>query len=74
MLASTAFGLYPNLLPSSIDPSNSLTIHNTAAQAYGLNVGLVWWIVGMVLAAGYFIYVYRAFRGKVVLPAEDAGY
>ncbi|MBM4159984.1 MAG: cytochrome d ubiquinol oxidase subunit II [Ignavibacteria bacterium] len=74
MLASTAFGLYPNLLPSSIDPSNSLTIYNTAAQAYGLNVGLVWWIVGMVLAAGYFIYVYRAFRGKVVLPAEDAGY
>jgi cytochrome d ubiquinol oxidase subunit II len=74
MLAGTAFGLYPNLLPASTDPSYSLTVHNTAAQAYGLKVGLVWWIVGMVLTGGYFVYIYRAFRGKVVLRAEDAGY
>ena len=74
MLASTAFCLYPTLLPASTDPSYSLTIHNTAAQAYGLSVGLVWWIVGMILAAGYFVYVYRAFRGKVILPADDTGY
>jgi cytochrome d ubiquinol oxidase subunit II len=74
MLAATAFGLYPNLLPASTDPTYSLTVHNTAAQGYGLSVGLVWWIVGMILATGYFVYVYRAFRGKVVLPAEGAGY
>jgi cytochrome d ubiquinol oxidase subunit II len=74
MLASTAFGLYPNLLPASTDPSYSLTIQNSAASAYGLTVGLVWWIIGIILAAGYFIYIYRAFRGKVVLPAEGAGY
>jgi cytochrome d ubiquinol oxidase subunit II len=74
MLGATAFALYPNLLTSSTDPSASLTIHNSAAQAYGLSVGLSWWIVGMVLVTGYFIYVYRSFRGKVTLPTEDAGY
>jgi len=74
MLGSTAFALYPNLLTSSLDPSASLTIYNTAAQPYGLSVGLSWWIVGMVLASGYFIYVYRSFRGKVALPTEDTGY
>jgi cytochrome d ubiquinol oxidase subunit II len=74
MLGATAFALYPNLLTSSTDPSASLTIHNAAAQAYGLSVGLTWWIVGMVLVSGYFIYVYRSFRGKVTPPAEDAGY
>ena len=74
MLGGTSFALYPILLTSSIDPSASLTIHNTAVQPYGLSVGFSWWIVGMVLVAGYFIYIYHSFRGKVVLPAEDSGY
>jgi cytochrome bd ubiquinol oxidase subunit II len=74
MLGGTAFALYPNLLTSSIEHSASLTIYNTAAQPYGLTVGLTWWIVGMVLVSGYIVYVYRSFRGKVTLPSEDAGY
>jgi cytochrome d ubiquinol oxidase subunit II len=74
MLASTAFGLFPYVLPSSTDPSHSLTIYNTATSQYGLSVGLVWWIIGIVLTAGYFIYLYRIFRGKVSIQAEDAGY
>lgn len=64
MLASTAFGLYPDVLPASTDPKFSLTIYNTAAQHYGLSVGLSWWIFGMILAGGYFVFVYRSFRGK----------
>lgn len=65
MLAATAAGLYPNVLPSATDPSLNLTIFNTAAHGYGLSIGVAWWIIGMVLAAGYFIFVYRSFRGKV---------
>jgi cytochrome d ubiquinol oxidase subunit II len=64
MLAGTAFSLYPDLLPAVI-PANSLTIHNAAASRYGLVVGLVWWLIGMALAAIYFILTYRLFRGKV---------
>jgi cytochrome d ubiquinol oxidase subunit II len=74
MAASTAFGLYPNMLPASTNPEYSLTIYNTATSAYGLWVGLVWWTLGMILTAGYFIYLFHSFKGKVKLPAEGEGY
>jgi cytochrome d ubiquinol oxidase subunit II len=73
-LGGTAFALYPNLLSSSTDPALSLTAHNVAAQQYGLTVGLVWWTLGILLAAAYFIYLYRSFRGKVSLPDDGSGY
>jgi cytochrome bd ubiquinol oxidase subunit II len=71
MLTSTAFAVYPKVLPA-VNPENSLTIHNAAASDYGQAVGLVWWSIGMVLAAVYFIVIYRLFRGKV--SPEDEGY
>jgi cytochrome d ubiquinol oxidase subunit II len=64
MLASTAFGLYPNVLPASTDSKFSLTIYNAAANGYGLSVGFTWWIFGIILTTGYFVYVYRSFHGK----------
>lgn len=72
MLASAAFGVYPYLLPSSTDTQFGLTIHNAAADEYGLGIGLAWWIPGMILAAGYALYIYRHFAGKV--PSEEQGY
>jgi cytochrome bd ubiquinol oxidase subunit II len=73
MLAATAFGLYPNLLTASTDPAYSITLHNAAAGAYGLSVGLIWWLIGMALAICYFIFVYRTFRGKIN-SSSDVGY
>jgi len=70
MLAGAAFALYPVVLPASTDPARSLTIYNTAAGQHGLRVGFIWWMLGMVLALGYFVYVYRMFRGKVSLEGE----
>jgi len=72
MLASAAFGVYPYVLPSNSDPALGLTIHNTATSHYGLRVGLAWWIPGMLLALGYFVYAYRHFAGKVRI--ENDGY
>jgi cytochrome d ubiquinol oxidase subunit II len=69
MLGSTAFGLYPNVLPA-VNEANSLTVHNASAPHYGLVVGLIWWIIGMLLAAIYFVLIYRMFRGKVQLSGE----
>jgi cytochrome d ubiquinol oxidase subunit II len=69
-LGATAFALFPNVLPASTDPKLSLTIYNTAAHSYGLGVGLTWWIIGAVLTGGYFIFVYRLFRGKTSLTSE----
>jgi cytochrome bd ubiquinol oxidase subunit II len=72
MLVGAAFGLYPVVLPASTDPALNLTIYNTAAGAHGLTVGLAWWSLGMVLALGYFFFLFRMFRGKVRL--EGQGY
>jgi cytochrome d ubiquinol oxidase subunit II len=71
MLTSTVFAVYPRVLPA-VNPENSLTITNASASDYGQAVGLVWWTIGMVFAAIYFIVIYRLFRGKVRL--EDEGY
>jgi cytochrome bd ubiquinol oxidase subunit II len=68
LLTSAAFGVFPNVLTASTDPSFSLTIHNAAADAYGLRIGLAWWTAGMILASGYTFFVYRHFAGKA--PAE----
>jgi len=70
MLVGAAFGLYPVVLPASTDPALNLTIYNTAAGAHGLSVGLVWWSLGLVLALGYFFFLFRMFRGKVRLEGE----
>jgi len=70
MLTSAAFGLYPYVLPSSTDAALGLTVYNAAAAPYGLKVGLVWFIPGMLLTTGYFVYTYRSFAGKVALDKE----
>jgi len=72
MLVGAAFALYPLVLPASTDPNLSLTIANTATGAHGMQVGFVWWGIGMVLAAIYFVFVYRMFRGKIRMQ-EGAG-
>ncbi len=72
MLVGAVFALYPIVLPASTDPAYSLTIYNSAAGHHGLMVGLVWWTLGTLLSAGYFVYVYRTYRGKVQL--EGGGY
>ncbi len=65
MLTSVVFGVYPYVLPSNNDPALSLDIYNSAAGAYGLQVGLIWFVPGMLLVTAYFFYVYRKFLGKV---------
>jgi cytochrome d ubiquinol oxidase subunit II len=74
MLCSVAFGLYPLVLPARTNPAYSLTIYNAKAGDYGLRVGLAWWIIGMVLVAGYTVYVYRHFAGKVTPGDSEEGY
>lgn len=66
MLVGAAFALYPVVLPAR-DHQFDLTIQNTAAGIHGLNVGIVWWVLAAVIAVGYFVLIYRMFRGKVRL-------
>ena len=73
MLTSLVFGVYPLVLPAR-NPAYSLTIWNTKASAYGLKIGLIWWAVGMILATGYSVVVYRSFAGKVVIDKDSHSY
>jgi cytochrome d ubiquinol oxidase subunit II len=74
MLTSAVFGLYPLVLPASTNFDYSLTIYNAKAADYGLRIGLVWWIIGMILVTGYFVYIYRHFAGKVRMEGGEEGY
>ncbi|MGC3971195.1 MAG: cytochrome d ubiquinol oxidase subunit II [Pirellulales bacterium] len=71
LLVTTMIGNYPDWLRSTIDPTYSLTAANTASHEYGLRVALAWWIVGIVLALGYFTYLYRSLSEKVVVDSDD---
>jgi cytochrome d ubiquinol oxidase subunit II len=74
MLCSTAFGLFPAVLPSSIDPRDTLTVESAAAHPSTLLAGLTWWIAGMCLVGAYFVFIYRTFRGTAAPGEEDGGY
>ena len=71
MLAATAGAVYPTMLTSTIDPANTLTIANASAGQLSLQVGFYWWMIAIVIAIGYFVYLFRSFAGKVRV---DEGY
>ncbi len=71
MLTSLVFGVFPNVLPAN-NPELSLTIQNAAAPEYGLRIGLMWFVPGIVLALGYNTFLYRKFAGKISL--DDGGH
>jgi len=71
MLGGAAFAVYPNVLPASTGERYSLTIYNTMTGSYAMHVALVWWIFGIVIAIGYFVFLFRMFKGKV---SEAGGY
>jgi cytochrome d ubiquinol oxidase subunit II len=65
MLVGAAAAVYPNLLTSTTDPALNITAQNAAAGSYALSVGLIFWGLGMAIAIGYFVFVYKMFKGKV---------
>jgi cytochrome d ubiquinol oxidase subunit II len=71
LLASVAAGLYPVLLPSSIDPAYDLTIYNAASADETLTVMFVIALIGMPFVLLYTAGVYYFFRGRVVLDDES---
>jgi cytochrome bd ubiquinol oxidase subunit II len=58
-------GLFPNLIPSSLDPAYSMTIYNSSSSQTTLAImtGVALIFVPIVIA--YKIWVYRVFRDKI---------
>jgi cytochrome d ubiquinol oxidase subunit II len=69
MLSGACWGLYPTLLPASTGAERDITLKGALSGPHTLEVGLVWWIFGMLLAVGYVVFVYSKFRGKVDLAS-----
>jgi cytochrome d ubiquinol oxidase subunit II len=72
LLVSGGVGIFPNLLVSTIDEANNLTIYNAASADNTLTVMLIIAVIGMPFALLYTAGVYYFFRGKTVV--EPMGY
>jgi cytochrome bd ubiquinol oxidase subunit II len=58
-------GLFPNLLPSSLDTPYSLTIYNSASSPLTLKIMLGVALIFIPIVIGYQVWVYVLFRHKV---------
>jgi cytochrome d ubiquinol oxidase subunit II len=69
LLVATAAALFPVILRST--KGDEFTIDAYRAASHGaLGVGLAVWIPAMVLAIGYFVFLFRTFRGRVSADAS----
>jgi cytochrome d ubiquinol oxidase subunit II len=67
VVGTGATGLYPNLIPSSLDPAYSLTIFNSSSSIYTLKIMTVVAFIFVPIVIAYKIWVYRIFRAPVLL-------
>ena len=74
MLVGAAVAMYPNLLVSTTDDALNITVYNAHAGEHSLSIGLIWWGLGMSIAVGYFVFVYRTFRGKITSSSGGHAY
>jgi cytochrome d ubiquinol oxidase subunit II len=58
-------GLFPNLIPSSIDPASNLTIYNSSSSLLTLQIMTVVALICVPTVIAYKIWVYRIFRAPV---------
>jgi cytochrome d ubiquinol oxidase subunit II len=58
-------GLFPNLIPSSLDRAHSLTIFNSSSSPYTLKIMTVVAFIFVPIVIAYKIWVYRVFRAPV---------
>jgi len=65
LVASALAGLFPSLLPSSLDPGASLTAYNASSSQYTLRLMAIVALVFVPLVIVYQLFVYRFFRAKV---------
>ena len=65
-------GLFPNMIPSSINPDYSLTIYNSSSSPLTLKVMFIVALIFVPIVIGYQIWVYNLFKGKI--KKEDLSY
>jgi cytochrome d ubiquinol oxidase subunit II len=75
VVATGLLGLFPNLIPSTLDPGASLTIFNSSSGPYTLRLMSIVAAVFVPIVIVYQVLVYRFFRAKVTPEAAaEEGY
>ena len=64
-------GLFPNLIPSSLDPAYSLTAYNSSSSIYTLKIMTVVALVFVPIVIAYQIWHYRVFRSRLSPDSES---
>ncbi|WP_419781463.1 cytochrome d ubiquinol oxidase subunit II [Maridesulfovibrio sp.] len=75
IVSTTMFGvigLFPALLPSSINPAYSITIHNAASSQLTLKIMLTVALIMVPIVIGYQVWMHKVFGTKIT--DEDLGY
>ncbi len=72
VVATGVAGLFPSLIPSSIDAAYNLTIYNSSSSPYTLKIMTVVAAIFVPIIISYKIWVYRVFRAPV--EAKDVLY
>jgi cytochrome d ubiquinol oxidase subunit II len=65
LLGLFAIGMFPNIVPSTINPDYSLNLYNAASSKKTLEVMLTMALIGIPFVIAYTISIYWIFRGKV---------
>lgn len=76
IVSATLFGvagLYPNLLPSSMDPAYSMTVGNSASSPLTLKIMLVVALTFVPIVIAYQAWVFNLFKGKATSEAGVFG-
>ncbi len=67
-------GLFPNLIPSRLDPASSLTAFNASSSPYTLRIMTIVALIFVPIVIGYQVWVYRVFRRRIgSAETEESG-
>ncbi len=72
-LGGVATSLFPVMLRAT-DGAATVDAYAAASSRHALDVGLAWYVVGLLLVIGYFVNLFRLHRGKVNAAADGEGY
>jgi cytochrome d ubiquinol oxidase subunit II len=70
LIGVAAAGLFPNMVPSTLDTAFNLTVMNASSSQRTLTVMLILALIGVPIVLAYTTWIYRAFRGKITLHEE----
>jgi cytochrome d ubiquinol oxidase subunit II len=71
LIGLAAVSMFPKLVTSSLNLGYSLTIYNASSTPRTLTTMLIIALIGVPIVLIYTIYIYRVFKGKVVI-SEDS--